>query len=184
MHFLKILWGIRGLIYKPFFRHFGMPSYIGRPCFLSGCRNISIGKKTRIFPQIRLEAIGKGSISIGNNCAIEQNVHITSKDSDLVIGDNVTISAYTFISNIDHEYRDISRSVMEQKLLTKETLIEDGCFIGFGVSIQAGTHLGKHCVVGTGAVVRGIYPDYSVIVGVPGKVIKRFNIEKRKWEKI
>ena len=56
-------------------------------------------------------------------------------------------------------------------------------FLGYGVSILAGTILGKHCVVGTGTVLKGQYPDYSVIVGVPGKVIKQYDTETNEWRK-
>ena len=53
-----------------------------------------------------------------------------------------------------------------------------------GACIQAGTVLGKQCVVGANAVVRGTYPDYCVIVGVPARVIKKYNPETGKWEKV
>lgn len=159
-------------------------TYMGKPCFLEGCKGISIGKKTRIFPGIRMEAIGTGEITIGDNCAIEQNVHITSMGSNLVIGNNVTIAANTFITNLDHEYQDITKSVMDQRHILSETVIGEGSFLGYGVSVQAGTKLGKHCVVGAGAVVKGEFPDYSVIVGIPGRVVKRYNKEKDIWEKV
>ena len=42
-------------------------SYIGKPCFIEGCKRISIGNKTRIFPGVRMEAIGTGEILIGDN---------------------------------------------------------------------------------------------------------------------
>lgn len=184
MHYIKFFWGLRALLYKPFFKRIGFMSYVGKPCFIEGCKRISIGSRTRIFPGIRLEAIGTGAIEIGDNCAIEQNVHITSMGSILKIEKNVTISANSFITNLDHQYTDINKSVMDQGHILSETVIGEGCFIGFGVSINAGTKLGKHCVVGTGAVVKGEYPDYSVIVGVPGKVIKRYNKSNMIWEKI
>ena len=93
-----------------------------------------------------MEAIGSGKIIIGTNTAIEQNVHITSAGNVLRIGDNVTILANTFITNIDHEYTDINKSILEQGIIKRETEIGDGCFIGYGAAIQAGTILGKHCV--------------------------------------
>ena len=43
--------------------------------------------------------------------------------------------------------------------------------------------MGKQCIVGANAVVRGHFKDYSVIVGVPAKVVKRYDIEKRIWRK-
>ena len=100
---------MRAILYKPFFDRIGIPSYLGKPCFIEGCNRISIGKKTRIFPGIRLEAIGNGKIIIGDNCAIEQNVHITSMELDLIIEDDVTIAANTFITNLDHEYKDVKK---------------------------------------------------------------------------
>lgn len=184
MHPVKYIWALRALIYKPFFKHIGSMSYMGKPCFLEGCKRISIGKKTRIFPGIRMEAIGTGEISIGNNCAIEQNVHIISMDSMLVIKDNVTIAANTFITNLDHQYQDITKGVMDQGHILNETIIGEGSFLGYGVTLQAGTKLGKHCIVGAGAVVKGKFPDYCVIVGVPAKIVKRYNKLTNRWEKV
>ena len=184
MHPAKIFWGIRALIYKPFFGNIGMPSYIGKPCFIEGCKHIVIGNRVRIFPGVRMEAMNSGSIHIGDNTAIEQNVHITSSGSILSIGKNVTILANTFITNLDHKYEDISKSILEQGITEHETIIGEGCFIGYGAAIQAGTKLGKHCVVGASAVVRGEYPDYSVIVGNPARVVKRYVPEAEQWERV
>lgn len=183
MHPIKYVWALRAIIYKTFFKHIGGMSYIGKPCFIEGCRNISIGKKTRIFPGIRMEAIGTGEIVIGDNCAIEQNVHIISEGNNLSIGDNTTISANVFISNVDHEYEDITKSVMEQSLIRRETLIGNGCFIGFGAIILPGAKLGNHCIVGSNAVLKGEYPDNCVIVGSPGRVIKEYKLGEKEWIK-
>lgn len=102
----------------------------------------------------------------------------------LRIGKDVTILANTFVTNLDHEYKDISKSILEQGVIGKETTIDDDCFIGYGAAIQAGTKLGKHCVVGASAVVRNEYPDYCVIVGNPARVIKKYNLETKNWEKV
>lgn len=69
-------------------------------------------------------------------------------------------------------------------MIVRETSIGDGCFIGYGAAIQAGTKLGQHCVVGASAVVRGKFPDYCVIVGNPAHVVKKYNLETRSWEKV
>lgn len=78
MHPVKCIWGIRAILNKPFFAHIGNLTYIGKPCFIEGRRNISIGDCVRIFPGVRMEAIDDGKIQIGDSTAIEQNVHITS----------------------------------------------------------------------------------------------------------
>jgi acetyltransferase-like isoleucine patch superfamily enzyme len=179
----KLFWLIRALVYKPFFGRFGFPSYIGEPIFISRPSRIYIGRKVRIFPGVRLEVVNSNSlISIGDDVAIGQNVHMTS-GGQLIIGDRTTFTENIMITNIDHDYEEIGIHVLRQKHLIKETIVGENCFIGFGAVIQAGTILGKQCVVGANSVVRGIFPDYSVIVGSPAKIIKRYDVDSRTWRK-
>lgn len=181
--FFKLFWIFRGLCYKLFLGSFLLPSYIGKPTYIGGFGKIYIGRNVRIFPNARMEAIGEdGRISIGNNVAIAQNVHITSA-SNLNIGNNSTILQNVMITNIDHEYTKIGQHILEQPHVISETDIGENCFIGFGAVIQAGTVLGKQCVVGANSVVRGKFPDFCVIVGVPAKIIKRYDITEQCWRK-
>jgi len=159
-------------------------SYIGSPISLVGTKNIYIDNRVRIYPGVRMETHNNGQIIIGRNTSIGQNFHIISEKEPLIIGENVTVSGNVFITNIDHDYMDINKHVLLQDRKVKTTRIGEGCFIGFGVTIQAGTVLGKHCVVGANAVVRGSYPDYCVIAGVPGRIIKRYDVEAEVWKKV
>lgn len=179
----KIFWAIRAVIYKIFFLKIGKMSYFGKPLFLLGIKKIEIGNKVRIFPGARMEVHGKGKITFEDEVAIGQNLHITSKDSNLIIGKRTTISGNVFITNIDHEYQEIDIHIMNQPFNVRETKIGENCFIGYGVGIQAGTKLGKQCVVGANSIVRGKFPDYCVIAGVPAKIIKKYNFKTKKWEK-
>ncbi len=180
---IKILWLIRGFIYKPFFKTFGFLSYLGKPLYLHNMSKISIGKKVRIFPFARMEVVTKNaSISFEDNISIGQYFHIIS-NANLVIGKNTTISANVLITNVDHEYENIDKHILEQPLIVKETKVGENCFIGYGAVLQAGTILGKQCIVGANAVVRGKFQDYSVIVGVPARVVKRYDVDKKVWRK-
>ncbi len=182
--FPKIWWILRTLIYKPFFGRIGFPSYLGKPILLLGTKKIFIGKFVRIFPHLRIETHGKDAmIEIQDDVSIGQNVHITAS-SKLVIGKSTTILANVFITDIDHDYEEIGKHILKQKYIVKETIIGENCFIGIGASIQAGTILGRQCIVGTHAVVRGVFPDYCVIVGMPAKIIKKYNLKTDKWEKV
>lgn len=184
MHPVKYVWALRALFYKLYYSHIGKFTYIGKPLYMEGTKRISIGERVRIYPGIRVEALKNGNICIGNNTVIEQNVHIISGYNTLDIGENTTISANVFISNVDHEYEQIDKSVMDQRLVSNETLIGKGCFLGYGSVILPGTKLGNHCIVGANTVVRGSYPDNCVIVGIPAKIIKRYNSNYMKWEKV
>ncbi|WP_010182463.1 acyltransferase [Aquimarina agarilytica] len=180
----KFFWVIRGLVYKFYFGSFGFPSYIGKPLIIKKSRKIFIGKRVRIYPGVRLEVVSNNSaIVIRDNVSIGNNLHVVSNDDKLVINKDVTISANVFITNTEHNYQDISVHIMEQKLINKKTVIGENCFIGYGAVIQAGTILGKQCIVGANSVVRGDFPSYSVIVGAPARIVKRFNVETKKWQK-
>lgn len=180
----KFFWFLRLLLLKPLFKSVGKKSYLGPTLATHGLKGVSIGDRVRIYPGARMETHHGGEIIIGDNCSIGQNFHIISNESRLIVGKNTTISSNVFITNTEHDYQEIGEHILKQRMLKSKTQIGENCFIGFGASIQAGTVLGKQCIVGTNAVVRGTYPDYSVIVGVPAKAIKRYNEETGIWEKI
>lgn len=177
-------------IKKLFYYNYGKKSIIKKPIRIKGRRYISIGCNVNILNGLRIEAVSVWNdilfnphIIIGNNVSIGQNAHVISAEK-LKIGNDVTISGNVFITDIDHDYMNINKNILKQDLIIRHTEIGDGCFIGYGAAIQAGTILGKHCIVGTNAVVRGKFDDYSVIVGVPAKTVKKFNIQNNTWEKI
>lgn len=187
---LKIIIVLDRMFLKKKFNDFGRNSYIIKPQRIIGSKHITIGDNVSILHNIRMEAIEiwkskkyNPSITIGDNVSIGQNFHITSA-SDLKIGDNVTIIGNCFITNIDHNYQDIDVNILKQDLIINETIIGENCFIGFGACIQAGTKLGKQCVVGANSVVKGDFDDFSVIVGAPGKVVKKYNTNLGVWEKV
>jgi acetyltransferase-like isoleucine patch superfamily enzyme len=179
----KIIWFLRGMVYKLFLGRFLLPSYLGKPTYIGNLKHIYIGKNVRIFPGARIEVVGSaGEILIGNNVAIAQNLHLTS-GAQLTIGNNVTILANVMITNIDHDYKEIDRHILDQSHIISNTRIGDNCFIGFGAVIQAGTILGVQCVIGANSVVRGIFPDYCVIVGAPARIVKRYDFSDMKWKR-
>lgn len=179
----KIFWIIRGLVYKFFFGKFGLPSYIGKPIYIKNFKKIFIGKKVRILPNSRIECIGENAkIIIHDNVSIGHNLHLTAL-STLEISKNCTISSNVLITDNQHSYQEIGEHIMNQKLIIKKTFIGENCFIGTGAVINAGTILGKQCIVGANAVVSGIYPDYCVIVGAPGKIVKRYDVKIKEWKK-
>lgn len=181
----KIFWAIRALLYRPFYGKVGVPSYIGRPTYIEGRKNISIGKRVRIFPNARMETHASGKIVINDNVYIGQNCHITSGNTPLVIGEGTAVMANVCITNIDHNYEDIDIPVLEQGVTYRETTIGKNCFIGHNAVIQAGVILGNHIIVGANSVVnRGGYCDNCVLAGAPAKIVKIYNDQTMKWEKV
>lgn len=178
---IKLFWMLRAVVLKPFFGRFGFCGYLGPATYLSGLSNVNIGARVRIYPHARIESLG-GKIYIGDNTSIGQGLHLVSA-LKVVIGDGVTISSNVFISDVDHRYKDIDVHIMEQSLVKVETIVSNNCFIGVGAVILPGTYLGKQCVVGANSVVRGRFPDYSVIAGSPAKIIKRYDSAAKSWKR-
>ncbi|HIE5649157.1 TPA: DapH/DapD/GlmU-related protein [Stenotrophomonas maltophilia] len=181
-HLFKIFWAARAVVYKLFFGQFGWLSYIGRPIFLLGARRMHIGRQVRIFPGLRAECHGDGRLFIGDNVSIGQNFHVIA-GSELHIGGGSLISGGVFITDTDHTFDEVGIPVFDQPVRVTPTRVGENCFLGIGARIQAGTILGNGCVVGANSVVKGNFPDHSMIVGTPGRIVKRYNAASSMWER-
>lgn len=177
----KISWIFRAFLYKPLFGKIATPSCLGKPCFLYGTKKIYIQRNVRIFPGVRMEAHGLGELHIEENVAIGQNLHITC-GGKITIGSGTAITNNVTITDIIHNYEKIGVPINKQPITIKKTSIGQNCFIGSNASIQAGTTLGNHCIVGSNSVVRGNYPDHSVIAGIPAIILKKYNNKTHMWE--
>ncbi|MEH8175712.1 DapH/DapD/GlmU-related protein [Aeromonas veronii] len=179
---MKTIWLLRALLLKPFMSKFGILSYIGRPIFLSGLKFFHFGKKVRIYPNARIEAFKKSQIIIEDDVSIGQNLHLICAN-EVRVCTGTTISANVFISDVDHTFDNITMHVMQQPLRISETYIGPNSFIGYGVVILPGTHLGAGCVVGANSVVKGVFDDYCMLVGSPAKIIKRYDLQEKCWKR-
>lgn len=120
-------------------------------------------------------------IEIQDGVSIEQNLHLTCALS-IVIMKNSALAANVTISDINHRYLDITKAPDRQGIDVGKVVIGEDCKIYNNVVILPGSKLGKHCIVGANTVVTGkIYPDYSVIVGSPSRIVKRYNFETSRW---
>lgn len=119
---------------------------------------------------------------IGNGCTIGHFNEIYATKS-IIIEDNVLTADRVYISDNLHGYEDPDIPILKQPIKQKGTVrIGEGSWLGVGVAV-IGANIGKHCVIGANAVVTHDIPDYSVAVGIPAKVIKRYNPYTERWEK-
>ena len=96
------------------------------------------------------------------------------------IGKNVLTADKVYISDCIHTYNDINFPVMNQEVISlNEIKIGDHSWLGENVVI-IGASVGKHCIIGSNSVVTNDIPDYSVAVGAPARVIKRYDFDNHK----
>lgn len=122
-------------------------------------------------------------VVIEEGVSVNRNMTIYCADS-VKIGANCMLGSNILITDNDHGMNPESVSYSDQPLITKETIIEDGCWIAQNCMILAGSHIGKRAIIGAGSVVKGNIPAYCIAVGCPAKVIREWDFEKHMWRKV
>ena len=170
-------------------------TYISRQVILKGnLSNIHIGNNLTIDNYVTLDCDKDNSfIKIGNNTVIKQFAIISTHGGHIEIGENcsinpfcvlyglggltignyVRIATHTVIVPANHIFDDPNIPITMQGLSKKGVTIEDDVWIGAGVRILDGVTVGKGSVIGAGTVLTKSVSPFSVVVGVPGKVIKK-----------
>jgi len=110
-------------------------------------------------------------IVIGNNCRIGRNSEIVGH-LGIVIEDDVYTGPYVYITDQNHDYKDRDLPIGKQSMPERPVRIGAGSWLGQGSTILSGVTVGRHAVVAAGAVVTRDVPDYSVVAGVPARVVK------------
>jgi len=154
------------------------------PFRLDGADGIIINNGTSFQRGVWLYCCGinniKAKLSIGKNCVFGYNNHITCV-GEVTIGDFVMTANNVYISDNVHGYEDIHTPIINQPVQFSGAVeIGDGSWIGENACI-IGAKVGKNCVIGANAVVLKDIPDYSVAVGIPAIIIKRYDLESGRW---
>lgn len=171
------------------FRRFGNGSIIKPfPRRISGGPYIEIGEDCFFGDGLVLVATDKHcgvahtpSCVFGNRCVFGSDA-VISCTSSISIGNNVLTSSRVFIGDSYHGYEDVTRPVLDQPMAGEAPVrIGDGCFLGIGAVILPGVTLGRNCFVGANAVVTESFDDYSVVAGVPARLVRRYDPARKSW---
>ena len=160
----------------------GMDIIFSYPCELRGGKYISCGNGVFLGPNGILSAwdFFQGirytpQIIIGNNVTIGTGFHI-SAISKIVIDDNVLTGKYITIVDNGHGYAsidDMKTPPIKRKLRSYDSVfIGKNVWIGDKVTIVGNVVIGEGAIIGSNSVVTKNVPPYSVVAGVPAKIIK------------
>lgn len=122
-------------------------------------------------------------LDIGDDTMVGYHSHIMVT-GHMKIGAHVLISDKVYISDNLHGFEDVDRPVFEQKLTHRPVVIEDEVWLGENVCVLPGVTIGRHSVVGSNSVVTRDIPPHCVAVGVPAKVIRRYDPTAQKWTRV
>lgn len=163
--------------------YLGENSYMDFPFIINGGKNIIIGNNFHCCRGCRIQAIDKyenqvytPKIIIGNNVSINMDAEISAINS-IIIEDGVQMASNVLI--VDHYHGRIDKTDIEVEQPSKRNLyskgpvrIEKNVWIGYGVAILSNVTIGRGAIIGANSVITKNVAPYSVVAGVPGKVIK------------
>jgi len=155
-------------------------------------RNIGEGS------QIADQTVITGEVGIGRYTTINSYGRIASRLNKIEIGSFCSVASNVTMQEYDHKYNKISTFFMNSKLFNLSVeqdifskgaiIIEDDVWIGANSVILSGVTIGRGSIVAAGSIVTKNVPRYSIVAGVPAKVIKtRFTqktieiIENLEW---
>lgn len=194
----KCIMLIRGVLNKPFFKRAKGTLFIGKKCDIRCKKKIEFEGSATIEDYVKIDALSKGGIKIGNNFSIGRNSIIECTGvlrelgESLIIGENVGIAANAFIAvrgNLkigkntiigpgvsihteNHNFDKLDVPIRLQGATRKGIEIGEDCWIGSKAVILDGVKIGSHVIVAAGAVVNKDVTDYAIVGGVPAKIIR------------
>jgi acetyltransferase-like isoleucine patch superfamily enzyme len=166
----------------------GYDSYILRPRLIDGPENIELGDRTIVLKDSWLSTITEYAgerfnprLVFGNDVYVGRYACIVAT-LRMSIGDGCVLSEYVYITDSGHGLAPDAGLIMQQKLFNKgEVRLGPHCFIGYRACILPGVQLGERCIVGANSVVTRPFPAYSMVAGIPARLIKKYSTESRKW---
>ena len=196
------------LLLFPFLKNSKLPNYVYSNVDFFGYSRITLGKNNAFnkYVTIRAQAfesvnelieIGdgnkferysiicahKGFIKIGNDNFVGEKVQIQGRGG-VDIGNHCLIAANTFVSSSNHDFSDPESSEYLRSEVPNRTVLEDYVWVGANSVIVAGVRVGHHSVVGAGSVVTRNVDKYTMVAGNPARVIKKFNMISKCWERV
>ena len=114
----------------------------------------------------------EGTVEIGDKVVFGRD-NVVNGYLDISIGESTLIADWIYICDFDHKFEQLGVPIKDQGIAKLPVRIGADCWLGTKVSVLRGTETGPGCVFAAHTVVRGDIPAYSVVAGVPGKVIKR-----------
>ncbi len=157
-----MIWGLRCFPSKGVFGAFGKNSIMDYPVMIDSIKSVFVESDVTVRDNFRI-------INTPNEKVVIRQYS--------VISSGVTIITNSHRSTVGIPHFLLGPSHFNDK--TGDVKIEEDVWVGADATILAGVKLGRGCVVAAGAVVTKSVPPYTLVAGVPARIMKRvFTVEQ------
>lgn len=158
------------------FHSFGAYSILDRPTWLYRPRQISIGANVIILRggwlAVERAAWDKPApvLDIRDTVAIRVGCTISAADA-ILIEEHVGMGANVTIIDSSHTWDAGNPNPMHNPIKTAPVRIGSGTWLADRVTVAAGADIGEQCAIGPNSTVSGKIPDFSIVLGNPGRIV-------------
>lgn len=124
---------------------------------------------------------GAGDVRIGEGSRVGVGSVVVGP---VDIGRYVFLGQHVSIQGLIHGYEDVTQDPNLQPLMLRPVKVGDYTHLGTNSTIMAGVTIGERCQIGAGSVVTKDIPPYTVAVGNPARIVKRYDFEKKEWVRV
>ena len=164
---------IRYYAYKPLFKNVEGNFYIDSGVTILGFENIKLKKNINFMKNSYVYAHDQGSIEIGNNFTLNTNSQLGASFGKIVIGNDCAIAVNCVLRASNHTFDDLEVPFRKQGHTYGEIILEDDVWIASNCVVTANIKIGRSSIIGAGSVVTEDVEPYSIMGGVPAKLIKK-----------
>lgn len=137
--------------------------------------NVVIGAYSIIRANV-LANLGAG-LQMGKDSALDAYSFVGAA-GQITIGENVIMGQHVSFHSENHNHDRTDIPIKQQGMRRLGIVVEDDCWVGSNTVFLDGCHVETGCVIGAGSLVGGRIPAYSIVVGVPARVVgSRLSIE-------
>jgi acetyltransferase-like isoleucine patch superfamily enzyme len=194
---------LRGYVRRPLMGSARGFLFLGRNVTIRHAHLLRTGRGVVLDDNVFVDALGEWGVRLGDGvtvargCVIRSSSVLWTTSKGFVMGSNSSLGEYSFVgaaggvkigSNVlggqrlsfhseNHNYEDTTRPMREQGVRREGIVIEGDCWLGSGAIFLDGVTVGHGSIVAAGSVVTKSVPAYSIVAGVPAKVIGQRTID-------
>jgi acetyltransferase-like isoleucine patch superfamily enzyme len=172
--------------------------YRGRRVEIVGRRHLHLGRHVSLGNSVLLDAVSRDGIIVGDQTTIDrgailkssgvvrnlgQGIRIGARTSvgafnvilgqgGVFVGDDVLLGPGVHIYSENHNFDDLDVPIRQQGETRDPVIVGDNVWVGANTVILAGASIGDGSIVAAGSIVRGTVPPYSIVAGVPAKLVR------------